>query len=101
MLKFSHIAGSSNGRTTDSESVYQGSNPCPAAIRLATLAHGHGREANVLSDERSEESKEMPYTVYILRFSNNNLYIGQTNNLPQRLKDHNSKNSHSSKFSKD
>ncbi len=31
MLKFSHIAGSSNGRTTDSGSVYLGSNPSPAA----------------------------------------------------------------------
>ena len=27
-----NIRGSSNGRTTDSESVYRGSNPCPRAI---------------------------------------------------------------------
>ena len=43
----------------------------------------------------------MPYIVYILRFSNNNLYIGQTNNLQQRLKDHKNKTTRSSKFSKE
>lgn len=31
LLKLANIAGSSNGRTTDSESVYYGSNPYPAA----------------------------------------------------------------------
>lgn len=43
----------------------------------------------------------MNYCVYILRFSNNSLYIGQTNNLSQRLKDHESKTSRSAKFSKE
>ena len=43
----------------------------------------------------------MSYLVYILRFSNNSLYIGQTNNLDQRLKDHQSKTSRASKFSKE
>ena len=43
----------------------------------------------------------MNYSVYILRFSNNSLYIGQTNNLDQRLKDHQSKTSRASKFSKE
>lgn len=43
----------------------------------------------------------MLYTVYILRFSNNSLYIGQTNNLEQRLKDHSSKITRASKFSKE
>ena len=43
----------------------------------------------------------MSYIVYILRFSNNNLYIGQTHNLPQRLKDHTNKTTRASKFSKD
>ena|GEM_PF-6227490 len=32
-----HIPGSSNGRTTDSESVYRGSNPCPGTKKIATL----------------------------------------------------------------
>jgi predicted GIY-YIG superfamily endonuclease len=41
------------------------------------------------------------YTLYILRFSDNSLYIGQTNNLEQRIKDHLSKADRSSKFSKD
>ena len=43
----------------------------------------------------------MNYSVYILRFSNNSLYIGQTNNLDQRLKDHQSKTSRAAKFSKE
>lgn len=43
----------------------------------------------------------MSYIVYILRFSNNNLYIGQTNNLQQRLTDHKNKATRASKFSKE
>ena len=43
----------------------------------------------------------MSCVVYILRFLNNGLYIGQTHNLPQRLKDHNNKATRSSKFTKD
>lgn len=43
----------------------------------------------------------MSYSVYILRFSNNSLYIGQTNNLDQRLNDHRSKTSRAAKFSKE
>ena len=33
----------------------------------------------------------MPFTVYILRTSANTLYIGQTNNLEKRLKQHETK----------
>ena len=40
------------------------------------------------------------YFVYILRFSDNSLYIGQTNNLEERLKEHTLKSTRSSKFSK-
>lgn len=43
----------------------------------------------------------MGYTVYILKFSNNNLYIGQTCNLNQRIRDHKNKASRASKFSKE
>lgn len=43
----------------------------------------------------------MSYYVYILRFSNDSLYIGQTNNLGQRLKDHKNKATRASKFSKE
>ncbi len=43
----------------------------------------------------------MLYTVYILRFFDNTLYIGQTNNLEQRIKDHLNKKDRASKFSKD
>ena len=40
------------------------------------------------------------YVVYILRTSTNSLYIGQTNNLERRLKEHHSKNSKSAKYIK-
>lgn len=42
----------------------------------------------------------MSYYVYILRTSSNTLYIGQTNNLEKRLKEHKSKNSKSAKYIK-
>jgi len=40
----------------------------------------------------------MPYFVYILRTSSNTLYIGQTNNLEKRLKEHRNKSSKSAKY---
>jgi len=40
----------------------------------------------------------MSYFVYILRTSSNTLYIGQTNNLAKRLKEHSSHNSSSAKY---
>ena len=43
----------------------------------------------------------MAYTVYILRFLDKSLYIGQTNNLKERLVQHSNQSSKSSKFSKD
>lgn len=43
----------------------------------------------------------MPYTVYILRFLDNSLYIGQTNNLDIRFKNHLAKSTKSAKFTKD
>ncbi|MDP3724064.1 MAG: GIY-YIG nuclease family protein [bacterium] len=42
----------------------------------------------------------MSYVVYILRTSSNTLYIGQTNNLEKRLKEHSFKNSKSAKYIK-
>lgn len=46
--------------------------------------------------ERSESKGY--YTVYILRTSLNTLYIGQTNNLEKRLKEHQNKTSKSAKY---
>lgn len=43
----------------------------------------------------------MSYIVYILHFSDNGLYIGQTNNLSERIKEHTAKNAKAAKFSKD
>lgn len=40
----------------------------------------------------------MSYYVYILRTSSNTLYIGQTNNLGKRIKEHQNKNSKSAKY---
>ncbi|MGA2967609.1 MAG: GIY-YIG nuclease family protein [Candidatus Levyibacteriota bacterium] len=40
----------------------------------------------------------MKYTVYILRTSSNTLYIGQTNNLEKRIKEHQAKTIRSSKY---
>ena len=40
----------------------------------------------------------MKYFVYILRTSSNTLYIGQTNNLEKRIKEHRAKNSKSAKY---
>jgi putative endonuclease len=40
----------------------------------------------------------MDYFVYILRTSSNTLYIGQTNNLENRLKEHQNKSSKSAKY---
>jgi putative endonuclease len=40
----------------------------------------------------------MPYFVYILRTSGNKLYIGQTSNLGERLKEHQNKSTRSSKY---
>lgn len=40
----------------------------------------------------------MTYSVYILRTSSNTLYIGQTNNLEKRLKEHGSGGGRSAKY---
>lgn len=53
--------------------------------------------SNVLS-ERSESKDVMSFFVYILRTSSNTLYIGQTNNLEKRVKEHQNKSSKSAKY---
>lgn len=40
----------------------------------------------------------MPYFVYILRTSSNTLYVGQTNNLEKRIKEHKEKSPKSAKY---
>jgi len=42
----------------------------------------------------------MPFYIYILRTSSNTLYIGQTNNLEKRLKEHQTKGSKSAKYTR-
>lgn len=43
---------------------------------------------------------KVSYIVYILRTSSNTLYIGQTNNLQKRIKEHQNKTSKSAKYIK-
>lgn len=44
------------------------------------------------------EGRFQMYYIYILRTSSNTLYIGQTNNLESRLKEHQSKSTKSAKY---
>jgi putative endonuclease len=56
-----------------------------------------GSKKSSVPSERSE-SRESTYIVYLLRTSANTLYIGQTNNLEKRLKEHQNKTSKSAKY---
>ena len=60
-----NIAGSSSGRIRDSESRHLGSNPSPAAL------------------------PETMFHIYILECADRSLYVGCTNNLERRVKQHN------------
>ena len=51
-----------------------------------------------MSRAKSREQCRMPYFVYILRTSSDTLYIGQTNNLNRRLKEHRSDKTKSAKY---
>lgn len=42
----------------------------------------------------------MPFFVYILRTSSNTLYIGQTNNLKKRIKEHTKKTKRAAKYTR-
>lgn len=53
--------------------------------------------SNALSDRRESKGQ---YFVYILRTSSDTLYIGQTNDLEKRLKEHQNKNSKSARYIK-
>ncbi|MDP3726970.1 MAG: GIY-YIG nuclease family protein [bacterium] len=54
-------------------------------------------KSNSLSDQR-ESKGNVSYYVYILRTSSNTLYIGQTNNLEKRIKEHKVKSIKSAKY---
>ena len=51
-----------------------------------------------MSEVEPESKDDMSYFVYILRTSSDTLYIGQTNNLEKRLKEHQNKTSKSAKY---
>ncbi len=54
----------------------------------------------VVSESEPRSESKGNYTVYILRTSSNTLYIGQTNNLDKRIKEHQVKNTKSAKYIK-
>jgi len=54
--------------------------------------------SNVLSERSESKEEPMPYFVYILRTSSNTLYVGQTNNLEKRIKEHKNKSNRSAKY---
>lgn len=56
--------------------------------------------SKVLSEQSESKDNTQLYTVYILRTSSNTLYIGQTNNLEKRLKEHQSKTTKSAKYTR-
>ncbi len=63
----------------------------------------YNKKSNILSEqslefiERRSEPKNI-FFVYILRTSSNTLYIGQTNNLQKRIKEHRNKTLKSAKY---
>ncbi len=65
---------------------------------VLTIAHGLRPIINKSNVSSEVETTAMPYFVYILRTSSNTLYIGQTNNLEKRLKEHLNKTSKSAKY---
>ena len=58
---------------------------------------GGGERSRTAQDESKDNSK---FTVYILRTSSNTLYVGQTNNLEKRLREHQTKGSKSAKYTR-
>jgi len=57
------------------------------------------KRRRILEQAKTELRKAfMKYYVYILRTSNNTLYIGQTNNLEKRIQEHKNKSSQSAKY---
>ena len=78
-----------------------GSIPSSAAVRLSfvklSLAHCLRPFDKVFGWQKSRRTT-MPYFVYILRISSNNLYTGQTDNLEKRIKEHKNKSSKSARY---
>lgn len=55
---------------------------------------------SVVEPESKGYNNSVAFIVYILRTSSNTLYIGQTNNLEKRIKEHKGKLSKSAKYIK-
>ena len=87
-------AGSSNGRTSPSGGEYLGSNPGPAALRRKLL-RAFGPLFWLLYDEDTDELMRgsaiisFMFYVYILECADRSFYVGCTNNLEKRVKQHN------------
>ena len=85
------------GRIHDSESWHLGSSPSPAALlRLRPLDVGFISACGQLNTEKKSlrsilrrAENLMQYFIYILECADKSLYVGCTNNLERRIKQHN------------
>ena len=71
-----------------------------ACSSIITLTPYKIPQLNLPGDWESRRIYNLPvsFFVYILRTSSNTLYIGQTNNLEKRIKEHKNKSSKSAKY---
>ena len=89
-----HIAGSSNGRTADFESVNLGSIPSPAALRQAQCEHFSEPSASTFGEFASQSNNmAQMWFVYMLLCDQKTFYIGITPDIERRLSEHRSKTS--------
>ena len=90
---------SSNGRTRDFGSLYHGSNPCaPTTLRVydASCGRPHRRSSyrevvSTLALAKADRNKNQMFYVYLIKSISHpeQKYIGQTDDLKNRLKQHN------------
>jgi len=82
--------------------VYQAPQPFDSFHSLMVFDPRNTVECLERSGEgsRTTSRKMLMFYVYILRTSSNTLYIGQTNNLEKRLKEHQGKSSKSAKYAR-
>ncbi len=95
-VSYEHIARSSKGRTSLSESENFGSIPSLAALRLASLAQCEQRRS-VLSGSTALTAGESRrtyylhmYFLYLIQCEDNSIYTGITTNVERRFNEHKS-----------
>ena len=92
-----YLPGSVNGNTTDFGSVFPGSSPGRAVLRLPRFARSLSTSLSSWREEKypervrsvaTNESKDNVWFVYILKCKNGDLYTGITDNLQRRFNEH-------------